>query len=149
MIKRCAFTGHRNISGGLDYNLLDRVILNLIKSGVEEFYCGMAVGFDIAAAECVINYKKQYNVKLCACIPYAAQSENYSKPERARYERALEKCDEKIVLSESYYNGCMLARDRFMVDNCDVLLSYLRTNRGGTYYTVKYAESLGVKIISV
>ena len=149
MIKRCAFTGHRDLGGKFDYNLLDRGILNLVKSGVTEFYCGMAVGFDMAAAECVLACKNEYDVKLCACIPCPEQIKNYGSADKFRYERILKRCDEIIVLSENYYKGCMLARDRFMVDNCDVLLSYLRKDSGGTFYTVNYAERKNVKIISI
>ena len=54
MIKSCAFTGHRYELKEFDAELLERVIKNLIISGVVIFYCGMAVGFDLAAAECVI-----------------------------------------------------------------------------------------------
>lgn len=59
MIKSCAFTGHRYELKDFDAELLERVIKNLIISGVVIFYCGMAVGFDLAAAECVISLKKK------------------------------------------------------------------------------------------
>ena len=46
MIKSCAFTGHRYELKDFDAELLERVIKNLIISGVVIFYCGMAVGLD-------------------------------------------------------------------------------------------------------
>ena len=149
MYTNCAFTGHRVLDGQFDSELLDRVILNLIKSGAKNFYCGMAIGFDMQAAETVLRYKKIYDIKLCACIPCEAQSKYYSSKDKRRYEKILSACDEKIVLSTEYYLGCMQERNRFLVDNCDVLVSYLRKKYGGTYYTVNYAEKQNKKIIEL
>ncbi len=148
-MKTCCFTGHRILTD-LDAALLDRVVTDLIKNGCGRFLCGMAKGFDIAAAESVIALKKVYpNVELIACVPCGEQSFNYSSSDRWRYNRIISFCSEVITLSESYYNGCMHVRDRFMVDNSDVVLSYLREKSGGTFYTVKYAESSGKKVIKL
>ena len=149
MYKSCAFTGHRDFLEDLNYSLLDSVIENLIKTGTEVFYCGMAVGFDLSAAETVIKLKEVYDVKLIACIPCPEQSFNFSESNLRRYERIIKNSDEVIYISPHYFEGCMLKRDRFMVDNCDVLVCYLRKNNGGTYYTVNYAKRQGIKIIEL
>lgn len=148
--KVCAFTGHRNLnSGGFDINLLDRVILDLIKTGTEKFICGMALGFDLAAAQSVIAYKKKYNIKLVACIPCENQTDTFPEKSKELYNYIRGKCDEVIILAPQYYKGCMQERDRFMVDSCDVLVCYLRKNFGGTFYTVNYAKKKGKKIIEI
>lgn len=149
MYKNCAFTGHRYSLAELDVRLLDNVILNLIKSGVKNFYCGMAVGFDIAAAESVLSFKKDYDIRLFACLPCADQSEGFSESNKRRYQRILDGCDGVLELAPQYFKGCMQARDRFLVDNCDVLVSFLRNKKGGTYYTVNYAEQKNIKIIEL
>lgn len=149
MSKVCSFTGHR-ILYDLDVALLDRVILHLIKGGCSRFLCGMAIGFDFTAAESIIAYKKSYpHIELVACIPCVEQSNRYSPADRARYERILKNCDHIITLSQEYYQGCMLVRDRFMVDNCDTVVCYLRKKSGGTFYTVKYAQKCGKKVIEI
>ena len=48
------------------------------------------------------------------------------------------KVDEYILLSDIYYKGCMLARDRYMADQADVLLAYCKKETGGAAYTVRY-----------
>ena len=150
MCKKCSFTGHRVLSCyDFDNALLDRVILNLIKNGVNEFYCGMAQGFDLSAAESVLLYKEKYNVKLIACLPCPEQSETFTSKNKARYNSVLEKCDEIVVVSSEYYKGCMHARDRYLVDSCDFLVCFLRKKSGGTYYTVNYAKKLNIKIIEL
>lgn len=149
MNKSCAFSGHRYGLEEFDVNLLDRVIKNLIISGTDTFYCGMAVGFDLAAAESVLSLKKIYPVRLIACIPCEGQNDSFSGHDRTRYERILKNCDEQIFLAPRYYKGCMQERDKFMVDNCDILVCFLRKSDGGTYYTVNYAKKKGLKIIEV
>ena len=149
MYKNCAFTGHRQLDSRFDRNLLDRVILNLIKSGARNFYCGMAMGFDMIAAEIVLKYRESYPVRLCACVPCGEQSKFFSLKDRVRYEKILCAADEKIVFSPEYVDGCMQERDRFLVDNCDVLVCYLRKTCGGTYYTVNYAKKQNKKLIEV
>lgn len=145
----CAFTGHRVLSGDFDLPLLERVTEGLIRRGVDTFYCGMAKGFDLFAGEIVLKLKGRYDVKLICCIPYRGQAEYFNASDKERYENILAYCDQKIVLSEEYNRWCMHARDRYMVENSGTVICYLRKQSGGTYYTVNYARSLGLKIINV
>ena len=148
--KFCAFTGHREISEDFDEELLDRVVTDLIKCGTEVFYTGMAMGFDLIAAECVLRLKKKFKkLKLVACIPYKGQAVGYTSSEKVRYQRILDCCDESICLSEEYHDGCFFERNRYMVDSCDVVIAYLRKKRGGTYYTVNYADATNKKVIKL
>lgn len=149
-MKTCAFTGHRNLVGtDFDELLLERVVLNLVKTGYDRFLCGMAVGFDMKAAQAVISLKKDYEVKLVACLPCTNQSERFSARSKALYDEILKECDEVVVLDGEYRSGCMQKRDRYLVDNCDALVSFLRKNSGGTYYTVNYAKMKNKKIIEL
>ena len=149
MDRSCAFTGHRYDLEEFDEALLGRVVKNLITTGIDTFYCGMAVGFDLCAAEKVTELKKDYNVKLIACIPCEGQSDAFSENDKERYNKILNSCDEQILLNSRYFNGCMQLRDRFMVDNSDVLVCFLRKDDGGTFYTVNYARRKGIKIIEI
>ena len=149
-MKVCAFTGHRNLSGyDFDELLLERVILNLVKNGVTRFLCGMAVGFDLKAAQIVLALKERYNVELVACLPCTNQSERFSARDKLIYAQVLERCDEVVILENEYKSGCMFKRDRYLVDNSDTLVCFLRKNRGGTYYTVNYARKSNKKIIEI
>ncbi len=121
----------------------------LIKRGIDTFYCGMAKGFDLAAAEIVLGYKASCGVKLIACIPYEGQAEYFSFSDKERYENILNYCDEKVIFSKNYNRWCMHARDRYMAENSSVVVCYLRKKSGGTFYTVEYAKSLGLKIIEI
>lgn len=149
-MKTCAFTGHRNLVGtDFDELLLRRVVSDLVAGGTTRFLCGMAVGFDMKAAQAVIALKKEKKIELVACIPCENQAERFSAENKRLYCEILGECDDKIIFSKTYSEGCMHRRDRYLVDNCDVLVSFLRKKSGGTYYTVKYALSAGKKIIEL
>ena len=152
--KKCAFTGHRNAhyyndgTEPLIYTL-KRAIKQLLDEGCEEFYCGMAQGFDLMAAQCLLEFKNDYNFRLIAVKPCADQTATFTSKNRRLHDEILKDCHDVIVLSDAYFKGCMQMRDRYLVDNCDALICFLRKSYGGTYYTVNYARKKGLKIIEV
>ena len=145
--KTCAFTGHREVKDDLDIGLLTKTVKEFIEDGYDTFLSGMAMGFDLIAASVVLDLKKDYpHIKLIACVPCSEQERYFSAAEKKKYNYIIEKCDEVKTLSSHFYRGCMQARDRFMVDNCSLVIAYRRTNTGGTHYTVKYAAEQLKKI---
>ena len=135
----CAFTGHRELTEDFSLKLLQKTVKELVKNGVKTFFCGMALGFDLAAAEAVLKVKKKNaDVRLIACIPCLEQDKYYPAAEKKRYQKLLNKADEKTILSPVYTRACMLIRDRYMADNADALVAFLRKETGGPAYTVKY-----------
>ena len=146
----CAFTGHRNLKEfDFDYERLRETVYTLLDRGFNTFYCGMALGFDMLAAECLLEFRPQYKFKLCAVIPCVGQADKFSYENKERYKKILAACNDFVILNDGYFPGCMQQRDRYMVDNCDVLVAFLRKKSGGTYYTVNYAEKLGKPIIEL
>lgn len=157
---RVSFTGYRpeklGFFGEDDPLFIDFIkrlrekISELIGEGANVFLSGMALGSDTFCAEIVLELKKEHpNIKLTAAIPCANQAEHWSEKQQAHYRELLEKCDERVVLSEHYYNGCMQKRNRYLVDNCDVLLAIYDGKPGGTKNTVKYAAAKSRKLIII
>ena len=144
----CALTGHRKLGEGFDIAKLEKAVDDVVERGVYIFYCGMATGFDLIAAKVVLERKKNNNsIKLIACVPCPYQERYYPADEKKCYKEVLNSCDEVKLVSEKYFNGCMLVRDRFMVDNCETVLAYLDGRKeGGTAYTVRYARCLDRRI---
>ena len=135
----CCFSGHRELDEDFSEKLLKKEILSLIqKENVKTFYCGMAMGFDLIAGELVAKLKKKYSLTLIACIPFYGQEKHFSLEDKERYSLLLKNCDEQVVLSEKFVRGCYQKRNRYMVDNSDFLICYLRKDEGGTAYTVNY-----------
>ena len=137
--KTCAFTGHRELDGDFSKSDLKKSILACMEMGVTTFFSGMAMGFDMLAAELVIELKKKFpSVKLVACVPCHEQEKYYSDKDKQRYVKLLKNADEVVVLSDHYFQGCMQKRDRYMADRADLLIAYCRKTTGGTAYTVNY-----------
>ena len=143
----CALTGHRVLGGSFSRKKAEAALRFLIAEGADTFYCGMALGFDLYCCELLLRLREEFPIKIVACVPCADQAARYSPRAKEKYEALLSACDEKIVLHEKYENGCMFERNRCMVDRCDVLLAYLETERGGTFYTVNYAKKRGKRIV--
>ncbi len=146
----CAFTGHRKIDDAPDMALLSDILVSLIESGVDSFYCGMARGFDMLAAEQILKLKESYpHIKLVACVSCPEQDKFFSREDRRRYIEIIDLCDEVKVVSMGYFKGAMLKRNNFMVDKCGYLIAYMRKESGGTAYTVDYARQKRRKIYIV
>ena len=84
-----AFSGHRTIAEDRKDEIRKKLrgkIRLLYAMGITNFYCGMALGFDMLAAEEVISLKVELpNLKLIAVIPYDGQNERWSAREQDRY----------------------------------------------------------------
>ena len=147
--KTCSFTGHRILSKNFDPEEVKKVIIDLISKGYDTFLVGMALGFDTACFKILVEIRKSADIRLIACVPCNSQSKFFNKKQREEYAEMLGQADEVVNVSDEYYDGCMMVRNYFMVDNCSVLVAYLNYNRGGTYRTVKYAAENGKEIIYV
>ena len=148
-VKTCAFTGHRVL--GRDFNKaeLTRVVKGLINGGFTTFLVGMAVGFDTECFKLLEELKKEYFIKIIACIPCENQDKNFSTPQKIEYKKLLDLADEKIYIAKEYTKNCMFKRNMFMVDSASVLVAYLNTASGGTFQTVNYAIRKGIQVIKI
>ena len=146
----CAFTGHRAMKWPIDGELFERSLVNLIENfEIYTFLDGMAMGFDLFAERKVIELKKKYRIELVACIPYGDQISSMKVDDRQLYEYVLENCDDVRIISAEYYPGCLYARNRYMVDNADCVFGYYHGGKGGTRYTLDYAERCEKKMIII
>ena len=142
----CALTGHRRLGERFQKNALHDKLEEMILAGTDKFLCGMAYGFDLEAGECIADLKREYAVTLTACIPFEGQEARFSLRDQKRYRLLRSVCDEEIVLKPHFCVGCLLARNRYMVDHADLLLAYCEQERGGTAYTLRYAEKKGIPV---
>ena len=146
----CCFTGHRDIPPEILPALaakLEAAILELIADGIRYFYAGGALGFDTLAAEIVLRLRDQFpQLQLILALPCREQTRGWFAASVKRYESILRRANEVVYTSEHYTRGCMQRRNRYMVDRADLLLAYFTGRRGGTKYTVGYAERRGIPV---
>jgi uncharacterized phage-like protein YoqJ len=139
-----ALSGHRTIAEDRKDEIRKKLrgkIRLLYAMGITNFYCGMALGFDMLAAEEVISLKVELpNLKLIAVIPYDGQNERWSAREQDRYWDILDKADDAILLSKYYFNGCLLRRNDYMLSHsCGLIAFFDGKPKGGTFYTSRCA----------
>lgn len=159
-LKSCAFTGHRPRKFPWRYNEADNrcvalknalagEIAKLVDTGYTDFFSGMAEGTDVWAAMAVLALKKENPALRLHCVlPCEGQADGWSALARERYFSILEQADEVMYVSREYHKGCMLERNRYLVDHTACLLAvYNGEWRGGTAMTVRYARKLGREII--
>lgn len=158
----CAFTGHRPAKFPWKYDekdercvalkaILSAQIEKLAASGVIDFYTGMAQGVDTWAALAVLALReKDCTVKLHCLRPCEGQDEKWLPPAQIQYRNILSKADSVSCVSRVYTSGCMLERNRRLVDSAGILLAvYNGEKRGGTAATVRYARRAGRRIVRI
>lgn len=143
----CSFSGHRIVAKNFNKEELKKTVYNAINDGFSCFLIGMAIGFDTLCFKVLREIRSENDIKIIACVPCKDQAEFFNRAQKKEYEELLSSADHVVCLAENYYDGCMQERNKFMVDNSSLLICYLKTNRGGTYSTVKYAVEKGVKVI--
>ncbi len=141
-----AFTGHRDYRGERDEQLL-AVVRRLYAEGYRTFLSGMAVGFDLAAAEAVISLRRELaGLKLVCVVPFIGQQCRFAIDDKVRFERICEAADQVVTLSPSYHRMVYMQRNDFLVDNASVTVAYFNGKAGGTEYTVQRALRSGHRI---
>lgn len=152
-IQTVCFTGHRNISRGDALRLpvyLEEVILELMARGATVFRAGGAVGFDTVAALKVLDMKERYpELELELILPCRDQIDRWDEVGTRTYAYILKHATRHTYLFERYEEGCMLERDRRLVEGCDVCVAYCTHRRGGTSYTCDHAAKQGVELINL
>ena len=157
----CSFTGHRAAKLPWGFNEEDPRCIQLKQqiydaidaiydSGVRHFICGMANGCDMYFGEAVLLLKKvKKDITLEAAIPFSGQADHWREPEKSRWQRIYNGSDYITVVSKSYTKDCMNKRNRYMVDNCDVLLAAYNGTKGGTQNTILYAIRSKKEVIQI
>ena len=139
----CCFTGHRpeKLPWGADETdprcaALKRKIRDAVESaydgGMRHFICGMARGCDFYFAEAVLTLRREKG-----------------DADQARWRSLLAQCDLETLVQEQYTKGCMLRRNRYMVDHSALLIAVYDGVSGGTRHTLEYAIRQKVPFLDI
>lgn len=157
----CAFTGYRPQKLPWRENEADprcvalkrrlrAAIEDACRREMEHFICGMAQGCDLYFGEAVLEAKRDWpEITLEAAVPCPTQAYGWPAADRARWQRLLDACDYETMVQSQYSPGCMMRRNRYMVDHAALLIAVYDGERGGTQRTVEYAMRRGVPVIFV
>ena len=156
--KTACFTGYRpkKLPWGADEAspgceaLKAEIMLGIEKAyarGIRTFISGMAPGCDTFAAEAVMEFRRGHaEAELFCAIPYAGYRGYLKGEERERFDRLVLASDRMAVCSGVYHGGCMMQRNKFMVDNSSLVIAIYDGKPGGTHNTVEYAKKHGREI---
>ena len=157
----CCFTGHRPAKLPWGSSEGDPRCLSLkaeiaarlegiYELGYRNFICGMAEGCDLYFAEAVLAMRDHLpDVTLEAAIPCDRQADKWTAAQQRRYEHIMAESDTVTFVQHRYSPGCMMRRNRYMVDRSSLLLACFDGQTGGTMNTILYAQRSGVETVVI
>ena len=160
-----SFSGHRperlpgqgkpnNVETQKFIAVMQEQIASAVNRGKHIFINGAMAGFDIFAAEQVIEMKSLYpQIQLVTIAPYRTHFFNREKcwtaEWRERAKKVFDKHDMGVVVANDYRSGIYYERNRDLVDNSSELLCFWDGKSSGTKYTVDYAKQKGKQVTNV
>ena len=156
--KRCAFTGYRPQKMVFGFNESDPrcvefkarlhdTIEGLIGQGFAHFISGGAMGMDMFAAEAVLDLKEKFPWIILEMVsPFDGQADNWQPEYQARHARLFAEADMVTAISHQYTRSCLFIRNRYLVDNADLILAAYDGQPGGTAMTVEYAHNMDIPV---
>ena len=157
----CCFTGHRPEKLPWREDEGDPRCLELkarlagaveaaYEKGMRHFLCGMARGADFYCCEAALALRERCpGVTVEAVIPCEEQAARWRERDRERWFSLVERCDNETMLQHHYDRGCMLRRNRYLVDHSAMLIAVSDGMRGGTMYTISYAMKRGLDVVTL
>ena len=136
----CTCFGHRETYKDFSRvlsELLEDLILN---QGVVEFWTGGMGNFDGSFSAAVRGLKRKYpEIKLILIKPYFSNELNTNKE---YYEYTYDDVVIPDVLVGVHPKSAITKRNRWMVENSDFIVTYVRRDHGGAFEAKKYAAKL-------
>ena len=138
---KVTFCGHSMISNKEELSKkLSDTIEKLIKEGADVFYLGGYGDFDILSAREVKKAKlKHKSIVTVLVLPYLEHRYNKELYDETVYPD-IESVPKRYAIS---------ARNKWMVDVSDVIVSFVDHDWGGAAKTLEYAKKRGKRIISL
>lgn len=131
-MKTCTFIGHRDTSEIVE-NSLEAVIRNLIlNKSVTRFYVGTHGNFDITVQRLLKKLKKEYSfIEYKIVLAYIPQkADDYTDYSNTIYPDGLENVPYRFAIVE---------RNKWMIDNSDYLICYVKHKFSNAYKFKEYA----------
>ena len=127
------FCGHREVQEPERvFKWLYETVSGLIRDGADVFYLGGYGGFDRMALSAVNKAKEAHpGVRAILVLPYLDRSMDLDAYDGSIYP-PLEKVPRRYAISR---------RNRWMVDQADVVVAYVIHEWGGAATTLRYAEA--------
>ena len=139
--------GHRDFDG---HRMLDEKLYPLLKELIRakayvEIYIGRNGEFDIYAATIVKRVQaacgSDNNSFICV-LPYKSKDIDH-------YEDYYDSVIIPECVENTHPKGALTKRNKWMIEESDLLICYVERKCGGAFNALKYAEKLGKKIVNL
>lgn len=146
----CVFSGHREVyHPGIEMQL-DAEIEKLLQTDSEFLFLSGGMGqFDGMGADAIRAAKHRHpekQITLALVLPYMSNRLNTDKEYYRFYY-------DQIVIPEElntvHYKAAIQRRNRWMVDQSDIVIAYVCRDFGGALITVRYAQKQGKLVINL
>lgn len=145
-MKVCCGFGHRMVYDNINDRINSAVLL-AVHEGCDVFYTGAMGEFDNLFSTTVRKLRSSYpKIKLICVKPYFSQTLNANRA----YYAAL--YDDIIIPTELlgiHYKAAIKARNRWMVEHSDIIISYTVRENGGAAEALRYAKKQNKRIIEL
>ena len=146
-IYRVALFGHRDFCG---HRTLEEHLYPLLKDLIRtkpfvEVYIGRNGEFDLYAATIVKRVQGAVGndrSQLICVLPYPAKDMKY-------YEEYYDDVMIPECIEKAHSKGAIAKRNRWMVEQADLIVCYVERQEGGAYTALKYAVKLGKQTINL
>lgn len=146
MIYRVSLIGHRRIDNQLDLEeKLHKIVVELLRSKeYVEFYIGRNGEFDIIAASVIKRAQKAVdynNSSVVLVLPYRVKDMEY-------YENYYDELTLPIE-PKTHFKEAIIKRNKWLVDNTDMLIAFVENSKGGAYQCLEYAKKAQIDFINI
>ena len=134
----CTFFGHRDCPSQIELSLKQQIV-NLIENySVDTFYVGNNGNFDKIVYKTLSSLKCTYEIKIYVILADLPNNDAFSSD--SIYPEGIEKVPPKFAIPW---------RNKWMVNNSDYVIAFLRHDFGGAAKSVEYAEKKCIKVIRI
>lgn len=145
-IYRVSLIGHRRIDNQLNLEeKLHKIVVELLRSKeYVEFYIGRNGEFDIIAASVIKSAQKTVdynNSSIVLVLPYRVKDMEY-------YENYYDELTLPIE-PKTHFKEAITKRNKWLVDNTDMLIAFVENSKGGAYQCLEYAKKAQIDFINI
>ena len=144
-IFRVSFIGHRVVDEyrQVEEELDEAIELLHRKYGFIDFNVGRNGEFDDLATQAVRRFRREWEewCELTLVEPYPVA--NLDIIEKS-YDSVIIPTDRKC-----HYKAAIGERNKWLAENCDMMIVYIKRDYGGAYKCYKHAQELGVPIMNI
>lgn len=137
----CTFFGHKNTPKEIEPTLRSTLIDLIENKNVTVFYVGNNGNFDTMVRRQLEDLSQIYPITYCVVLAYLPTEKNkYENLTNTIYPEGLETIPKRFAISR---------RNKWMIQQSDIVVTYVTHNLGGAWQFKKMAEQMRKRVIEL